>query len=272
MHVTHLIAGLVGLTLSVAAPTPGDAGALELRKVKVCDGFGQQGTCKDISANMACAALESPVKYNLKSIVQDKGNICAYHQGGGCNNFAFLIDSSHDTQTADVALKWYPVLTHVLCIPGLSGLKPASIAASLGVKIEDLAPVLASDSSKPDLITRPNPNSPVGDALVCSPDTLTGPCHKVPASGTCTDLPANVDHKVRTIYQNRGSYCEFFKSDDCRGRLGWSDSAKQSMRITVPDAFGNVMGSVNCKLLPSVAESAGVEETGWEEGDFVAEE
>jgi hypothetical protein len=113
--------------------------------------------------------------------------------------------------------------------------------------------------------------SPVGNALICSPDINPGPCFKVPTSGICTDLPANVDRKVRTIYQNAGSHCEYFKSDDCHGRLGWSD-ARQSMRVTVPDVIGNAMGSAWCQLTPSVAEGAAVEDTDYSEGEFVAEE
>lgn len=268
MYTTRLLVGLAGLALSIAAPTPGDANALDLGKVKVCDGLRQQGTCKDINANMACVALESPIKYNLNSIVQDKGNMCAYYQGGSCQNFAFLVDSSHDTQTADVSPKWARVLTHVRCIPGSAGLKLASAAASLGANVEHLDPVLKSDSSTPDIVVR---QSPVGDALICSPDIHPGPCFKVPASGTCTDLPANVDRRVRTIYQNAGSHCEYFKSDDCHGRLG-SSHAKQSMRVTVPEAIGNAMGSAYCQLSPSAAEGAAVEETGWKMGEFVAEE
>jgi hypothetical protein len=113
--------------------------------------------------------------------------------------------------------------------------------------------------------------SPVGNALICSPDINPGPCFKVPTSGICTDLPANVDRKVRTIYQNAGSHCEYFKSDDCHGRLGWSD-ARQSMRVTVPDVIGNAMGSAWCQLTPLVAEGAAVEDTDYSEGEFVAEE
>lgn len=261
MHITHLLVGLAGLTLSVAAPTPGNADALELSKIKLCDALHQQGTCKVINANMACVELGSSLKHNLNSIVQDKGIMCAYHQGDGCQNLAFLIDSSHDTQTADVDPKWSPVVTNIQCIPGREGLKPSSLAASLSAKIEDLPPI---PKSTPAIATR---QSPIGDALICSPDITTGPCAKVPASGACTDLPANVDRKVRTIYQNGGSHCEFFKSDDCQGRLGWSD-AKQSMWFTVPDAVGDRMGSAFCQRSMATGESA----VGGETGGFVEEE
>ncbi|KAF3037564.1 hypothetical protein E8E11_005932 [Didymella keratinophila] len=151
MHTIHLLAGLAGLTLSVAAPTPGDANALELGKA-----------------------------------------------------------------------------------------------------------IIARQSS-------------VGDALICSPDINPGPCVKVPASGACTDLSANIDHKVRTIYQNASSHCEYFKSDNCQGRLGYSD-ARQSMRVTVPDVVGNAMGSAFCQRSAAVAEGATGEETGYVEGEFVDEE
>jgi hypothetical protein len=278
MRITHFVGGLASLAiLSVAAPAPGREinvpGGAELGRVKVCDGLRQQGTCKDMHANMACTELESPVKYNLNSIVQDKGNMCAYHQGGGCDKLAFIVDSSDSTQTADVSPKWAPVLTHVLCVPGHAGMDSASASAALGASMDNSIPILKSSTLQPEMVARQNPNAALGDALICSPDIHPGPCFKVPASGTCTDLPANIDRKVRHIYQNRGSYCEYFKTDDCHGRLGWSDSTKESKRVTVPDDFGDRMGSAYCIRSPLAAQGAGVEgeAEGWSLGEFVAE-
>lgn len=281
MHASHSLVGLASLlTLSVAAPAPGREinipAGVELGRVKVCNSLHEQGTRHTINAYMACTQLESPVRFNLHSLVQDKGNICSYSQGGNCDKPVFIVDSSANTQVADVAPKWTLMMTSVLCIPGSAGMGSASASGSLGydsipVPVLPYAP-LKSDNPKPAIVARQNPNPQPGDALICSPDIRPGPCFKVSASSSCTALRPGVSRAVRTIYQNWGSYCEYFATGDCHERLGYSDSTKQNIRSTVPVRIGAQMGSAYCIASPLGAEGAGVEEEGWKAGEFVAEE
>ncbi|KAF1930391.1 uncharacterized protein M421DRAFT_90937 [Didymella exigua CBS 183.55] len=149
MRTNHLLTSLTSLValsitalsiaaLSIAAPAPGHeltipAGA-DLGKVKVCNGLRSQSTCHAITAHMACTQLQPPVRYNLRSLVQAKGNICVYHQGPRCENPIFIVDSIASAQSADAAPKWSPVLTSVLCAPGSADAASASASASHGVE------------------------------------------------------------------------------------------------------------------------------------------
>ncbi|KAJ4987744.1 hypothetical protein SVAN01_06768 [Stagonosporopsis vannaccii] len=90
---------------------------------------------------------------------------------------------------------------------------------------------------------------PTGDALLCASDLSAGPCFTVPANGQCADLTGPVDRNVHTVYQNRGSLCEYFGSDSCGGRLGSSDSRRGDVRVAVPLEIVTRIASVRCTLM-----------------------
>ncbi|KAF2625201.1 hypothetical protein BU25DRAFT_493176 [Macroventuria anomochaeta] len=263
MRASHLLAGLASLlALTSAAPTPGgitvttvttDA-SLELGKVKLCNGLRQQGNCVTVNAHLQCIQLDAPARFNVQSIIQSKGNLCSYSQGNRCDNTAFTIDSGSNEQAADVSSKWPPVLTGVICLPyskaGASTNKAA--VKILPLPQEDAAAAHTIDTrAKSTTETTPHhltsSVSPVGDTLLCAPDINPGPCFKISATSQCVSLHPTISRQVRTIYQNKGSYCEYFRTDDCCGRLGYSDSTRQNVRTSVPELIGGQMGSAMCR-------------------------
>ncbi|KAH6644003.1 hypothetical protein C7974DRAFT_12516 [Boeremia exigua] len=396
MRIRYLLTGLIGLfALSFAAPTSGNDASpaaaadvttdasLELGKVRLCTGRRGQSTCVEVNAHMNCQQLRSPVRYNVQSIVQSRGSLCSYFQDNECNNTAFTVDSGRSEHSVDISLKWSPVLTGLICIPGAkveatdtmvvtatdssplrfqteshsrfhvrlctepnayghclefpaqftcfalrapfrNNLKSWTLSTNIvcefytgdscvlsyrvfgasnfgskedwtsnmpsnysaiitGVHCVDYnrgAAVGALDSREPNMNAptapaatpphtnsvpntishspkRPSPTSPAGDALLCATDISTGPCFKVTATTHCADIVGPVDGNVRTIYQNKGSVCEFHEGDACGARLGTTNSSRHSIIVSVPEQIASRMGSVVCS--PSAVRGAASE-------------
>jgi hypothetical protein len=242
MRTSFLLAGLMAvLGLSLAAPilenitTANSVTAMassELGWVRLCNGRRGEGTCIEVNALMSCQQLASPVRYNVQSLVQGKGTLCVYSQRGSCDNTnnAFEVISGSSEQSADVNPKWSPVLTSVICIP------------APGPRKNSMDEIAASTTPTTDFST----SSPAGDALLCKTDINNGPCFKIEANNQCTDIVGAVDRQVRTIYQNKGSVCKYYKTDTCSGLLGTSDSTHQTINESVPPEFGHQLASVHC--------------------------
>ncbi|KAJ4318450.1 hypothetical protein N0V94_004405 [Neodidymelliopsis sp. IMI 364377] len=258
MRITFILGGLASLlNLSLAAPTPEhiitDA-ALELGKVRLCNGIRGGGTCVDVNAHLTCVQLASPVRFNVQSLVQSKGNYCVYSQGNWCDNNAFGVNSGQSEQVADVSPKWSPVLTGIICIPYSSAkaavddnLESQAAGVSTAIPVAQELANREADNKSSLGYSSPILSSPVGDALLCKTDFNTGPCFKIVANGQCIDIVGGVDRHARMIFQNKGSVCEYFETDGCSGKLGSTDSTRGNIQVLVPSQIGDRLGSALCR-------------------------
>ncbi|KAI8939072.1 hypothetical protein NX059_004911 [Plenodomus lindquistii] len=87
-----------------------------------------------------------------------------------------------------------------------------------------------------------------GDTIVCQGTLDSGPCETIHAQGTCVTLGNNALHKVRNIYQAKGSICKYF-DNDCSALepVVSINSHKQNLWLDLDAEVGDRIGLVLCR-------------------------
>ncbi|KAH9869288.1 hypothetical protein IAQ61_006494 [Plenodomus lingam] len=87
-----------------------------------------------------------------------------------------------------------------------------------------------------------------GDIVVCQ-DTLDArACNTIHAQGTCATLPTSVSHKVRNIYQAKGSVCKYFDKDcSAHEPVVSINSNDRSLWLNLAPGIGDRIGLVLCR-------------------------
>jgi len=299
MRVSHLLAGVAGLfAVAFAAPAPestlspstatdvtADASPMP-GKARVCNSFGGKGDCIDVITGQSCMPLPNSLIFNVQSISQDPYTFCFYTKSLDCKSTAFVAISTISVQAIDLTSTWSRRIAGVQCIPvspnplhawlstapDVSSAQVSAYNDKTAFTARDTPPfALAIDPPTHPLTLRNATHHllPAGDALLCSAELSTDPCFTAHADGQCTDITGPVNRNVRTVYQSRGSLCEYFISDRCQARLGSSNSTRGDLKVVVPPEVVGRIGSARCTLTSKGELGDSVDEGGESAATFV---